>query len=263
MRIIKLTTLRQFWEEHPSSETALRLWYTRAKHTSWQKFAEVKAVYPAADKVGRLTVFNIGGNKYRLIVRIEYARQEIYIRHILTHQEYDKDKWKDDPGSDRTYEQLVATFAPRPISSDEQYRASVAQLDALLDKGELTLDEQDYLTALGMMVERYEAEREPDIELRGIALIRALMEEQALTQRDLVQPIFKTDSIASAVLHGKRRLTVEHIDKLAHYFQLPQTLFFEVSAYPSLKRERNGRQSNRGVVAVAEERAEYEVEEGE
>jgi HTH-type transcriptional regulator/antitoxin HigA len=105
----------------------------------------------------------------------------------------------------------------------------VAQIDDLIDKGDLTQDEQDYLTALGMMVERYEEEREPDMELRGIALIRALMEEQGLRQRDLVKPVFKTDSIASAVLHGKRRLTVEHIDKLAQYFQLPHALFFEPS----------------------------------
>lgn len=144
------------------------------------------------------------------------------------------------PGSNLTYEQLVAQCAPRPISSEAQYRTAVAQIDGLLDKGELTVDEQDYLTAWGMMVQRYEEEQEPAIELRGLALIRALMEEQELNQRDLVQPVFKTDSIASAVLHGKRRLTVEHIDKLAHYFQLPQTLFFEVSDYSNLQHERDG-----------------------
>ncbi len=136
-----------------------------------------------------------------------------------------------------TYEQLLDVFPPRPISSDEQYWATVAQIDELIDKGNLTPDEQDYLTTLGMMVERYEEEHEPDMELRGVALVRALMAEQGLRQRDLVQPIFKTDSIASAVLHGKRRLTVEHIDKLAHYFQLPHALFFAPSG------EQNGQAS--------------------
>lgn len=165
------------------------------------------------------------------------------------------------PGSDLTYEQLVAAFAPRPISSNEQYWASVAQIDDLLNKGELSLAEQDYLTALGMMVERYEAEHEPNIELRGVALIRALMGEQALTQRDLVQPIFKTDSIASAVLHGKRRLTVEHIDKLAHYFQLPQTLFFEISEYSILKHEKSLPQPamSNTILSIAETQAKYHI----
>lgn len=96
MHVIKLATLRQFWEQNPDSENALQLWYTRAKHASWQNFVEVRQVYPSADYVGRLTVFNISGNKYRLIVRIEYERQTIYIRHVLTHQEYDTGAWKND-----------------------------------------------------------------------------------------------------------------------------------------------------------------------
>lgn len=168
------------------------------------------------------------------------------------------------PGSNLTYKQLVAGFPPRPIHTDEQYGASVAQIDALLDKGELTLDEQDFLTALGMMVERYEEEREVDIELRGVELIRALMEEQGLRQRDLVQPIFKTDSIASAVLHGKRRLTVEHIDKLAQYFQLPHSLFFEMPEVANLRSGESLRQEEVSeevvATAVAEAQAEYRVE---
>lgn len=165
------------------------------------------------------------------------------------------------PGSNLTYEQLLAEFPPHPISTDAQYEATVAQIDALIDKGELTLDEQDYLTALGMMVERFEEKREADIELRGIALVRALMEEQGLRQRDLVQPIFKTDSIASAVLHGKRGLTVEHIDKLALYFQLPHTLFFEAPAHSnSWAGESLHQGMGEEAMAIAEAQVEYRVE---
>ncbi|MBK8903941.1 MAG: helix-turn-helix domain-containing protein [Anaerolineaceae bacterium] len=131
-----------------------------------------------------------------------------------------------------TYAQLIANFPPRPLTNDEQYLATQDRIDALLDKGNLTIDEQDYLTVLGMMVERYESEREPDFTLRGTRLIRALMEEQGLRQRDLVAPIFKTDSIASAILNGKRQLTVEHINKLAAFFDLPHAWFFEPLAEP-------------------------------
>lgn len=126
-----------------------------------------------------------------------------------------------------TYAQLIANFPPRPITNDEQYLATQERIDALLDKGNLTIDEQDYLSVLGMMVERYESEREPEFTLRGTRLIRALMEEQGLKQRDLVAPIFKTDSIASAILNGKRQLTVEHINKLSAFFDLPHAWFFE------------------------------------
>jgi HTH-type transcriptional regulator/antitoxin HigA len=127
-----------------------------------------------------------------------------------------------------TYAQLVVKFRPRPIRSDEKYWETQSHIDALLDKGMLTQDEEDYLMILGMMVEQYEEMNEPEIILQGIELIRALMEEQGLSQRDLVQPIFKTDSIVSAVLNGKRQLTVEHIDKLSAYFHLPHALFFKL-----------------------------------
>lgn len=96
MHIITRSRLRQFGKEHPDAESSLKSWYTIAKRAAWQNLTDVRQIYPHADQVGRLTIFNIGGNKYRLIVRIEYARQEVYIRHVLTHAEYDKERWKDD-----------------------------------------------------------------------------------------------------------------------------------------------------------------------
>ena len=145
-----------------------------------------------------------------------------------------------------TYAQLIANFPPRPITNDEQYWATQDRIDALLDKARLTADEQDYLSALGMMVERYESDHEPDITLRGIRLIRALMEEQGLKQRDLVAPIFKTDSIVSAVLNGKRQLTVEHINKLAAFFNLPHAWFFEPLAEVESVQANNAQESSNG-----------------
>ncbi|MCV3214424.1 type II toxin-antitoxin system HigB family toxin [Plectonema radiosum NIES-515] len=61
------------------------------------KTIEVQATYPKAEAVGSFTVFNIKGNNYRLIVDIVYEAQRIYIKYVLTHAEYDKDKWKNDP----------------------------------------------------------------------------------------------------------------------------------------------------------------------
>lgn len=65
------------------------------KSGAFQSFAELRAVFPSADLVGKLTVFNIGGNKVRLIAAIHYNRQKIYIRAVLTHAEYDGGKWKE------------------------------------------------------------------------------------------------------------------------------------------------------------------------
>lgn len=65
--------------------------------TDFASFAELKRVFGSADKVGKFTVFDIGGNKYRLIAAIHYSRKKIYIRHVLTHTEYNRNKWKESP----------------------------------------------------------------------------------------------------------------------------------------------------------------------
>jgi mRNA interferase HigB len=89
--------LRTFWERHATAETLLRAWYQVASHETWHSLNDVRQTYPSADLVERLTVFNIGGNAFRLITRVEFQRQEIYIRHVLTHAEYDKEDWNRDP----------------------------------------------------------------------------------------------------------------------------------------------------------------------
>jgi len=95
MRLITRRRLLEFTEHHPDAEVPLERWYRIVKHESFKSFADLRQVFPSADKVGQLTIFNIGGNKYRLISAIHYNRQIIYIRHILTHKEYDKGTWKD------------------------------------------------------------------------------------------------------------------------------------------------------------------------
>jgi len=65
------------------------------KAGTFLSFAELRATFPSADQVGKLTVFNIGGNTTRLIAAIHYNRQKVYIRAVLTHEEYDEGKWKE------------------------------------------------------------------------------------------------------------------------------------------------------------------------
>ena len=65
------------------------------KHTEFSSFTELRQTFPSADEVGKLTVFNIGGNKARLNGAIHYNRSRVYIRHVLTHKEYDRGIWKE------------------------------------------------------------------------------------------------------------------------------------------------------------------------
>ena len=64
------------------------------RKSGFASFAQLRGAFPHADQVGKFTVFNIGGNKVRLIAAVHYNRNKIYIRHVLTHQEYDAGKWK-------------------------------------------------------------------------------------------------------------------------------------------------------------------------
>jgi mRNA interferase HigB len=98
--VISLKRLREFWERHPDAEVPLRAWYRIALGAEWESLRDVRATYPHADGVETesgevLTVFNIGGNKYRLVTRIRYDYQLVNIRTVLTHAEYDKGKWKE------------------------------------------------------------------------------------------------------------------------------------------------------------------------
>ena len=100
MRVISLKPLRDFWERYPDAEAPLRLWYKTAIYAEWNGLQDVRSDYPHADGVrvsgdDILTVFNIGGNKYRLIARIRYDYQLVNVRCVLTHAEYDEGKWKD------------------------------------------------------------------------------------------------------------------------------------------------------------------------
>ena len=94
MHIITRKRLLEFSEEHENTSTALDTWYRIVKNTEISNFSELRAIFPSADKVGNLTAFNISGNKIRLITAVHYNTQNLYIRHVLTHKEYDKEKWK-------------------------------------------------------------------------------------------------------------------------------------------------------------------------
>ncbi|MFO0789807.1 MAG: type II toxin-antitoxin system HigB family toxin [Pirellulales bacterium] len=94
MHVISQKALRSFWSAHPESEQSLRRWHTIVQSTDFVNFATLRKTFPTADVVGSLTVFNIGGNKFRLVTSIHYNRRKIYIRHVLTHSEYDRGDWK-------------------------------------------------------------------------------------------------------------------------------------------------------------------------
>lgn len=126
------------------------------------------------------------------------------------------------------YIELLQAFPPRPIKSEEDLEKTQAVVDSLLDKERLSQDEKDYLSLLGTLIYEYEEKQDIIPDIYGIDLLKVLIAELNLRQKDLV-PIFKTESIVSDVLNGKRKLTLEHIQKLADFFHVSPTVFFPVN----------------------------------
>jgi mRNA interferase HigB len=91
MRVISRKALKMFWSKHPQVEEPLKAWFAEAENALWNKQQDIKNHYRSADflKDNRV-IFNISGNKYRLIVQVNYSFKIVYIRFIGTHQEYDK-----------------------------------------------------------------------------------------------------------------------------------------------------------------------------
>lgn len=91
MHVISRRRLKEFWEKFADSEVPLRAWYRLIRSRRYASTHELKTDFGAADFLGRgMTVFNIGGNKYRLVVTMRYDLGRVYIRHIVTHTEYDR-----------------------------------------------------------------------------------------------------------------------------------------------------------------------------
>ena len=79
--------------KHPETVRILALWYKTVKKAAWRGLNEVRKDYPSADQVGNVLIFNVLGGNYRLIVRVTYPGQRIYIKALLTHREYDRKEW--------------------------------------------------------------------------------------------------------------------------------------------------------------------------
>lgn len=91
MRIIAKSTIRQYWQKHPDSESALKAWFEDTRRANWRNPNDIKNIYRSASILpNNRVVFNIKGNNYRLIVQIRYDLGIVFIRFIGTHAEYDK-----------------------------------------------------------------------------------------------------------------------------------------------------------------------------
>lgn len=96
MHIISRKRLKEFWQRHLDAKEPLDTWYRMTKRAVWGNLAETRRMFPHADPYKECTIFNISGNKYRLITKIYYEDRTVLIRFVFAHSEYDHEEWKDD-----------------------------------------------------------------------------------------------------------------------------------------------------------------------
>ena len=91
MRIIAISTLRDYWEKHPETRQPLSEWYVKVERARWESFNDMKRDFGSVDYVGNQRyVFNIKGNNHRLVVAVKFTPKLVYIRFVGTHEEYEK-----------------------------------------------------------------------------------------------------------------------------------------------------------------------------
>ena len=95
--MISLRSLREFWSHHADAEMRLRAWHKTVSRGTWASLAEIRATFGRATAVHEdVTIFDVGGDKYRIIAGVDYEKQVVYVKHVLTHADYDREAWKKD-----------------------------------------------------------------------------------------------------------------------------------------------------------------------
>jgi antitoxin component HigA of HigAB toxin-antitoxin module len=133
-----------------------------------------------------------------------------------------------DPATEAEYLALVRAFPLVSIRDDGHLTEALEVIDRLVEQAPRSAAEEVYLGALTDLVGTYEDTHVAILPTRGVEAVRYLMDENELSQADLV-PIFGTASVVSEVLAGKRRLSLTHIRRLSERFGLPADVFFEVA----------------------------------
>ena len=94
MRVISKRPIREFWECHPESKPALEEWFHKVSQFTVTSFSDLRKIFNSADYDDGYTLFDVGGNKYRIATVIHYDKQRLYVRQVMTHAEYDRNNWR-------------------------------------------------------------------------------------------------------------------------------------------------------------------------
>lgn len=229
MHVISRKRLVEFGWQHPDAVSPLDHWYRIVKAARFSSPVSLKEVFAAASVLDdRIVIFNVGGNKYRLVASVQYATEtsagRVFIRHVFTHPEYDawSAAWRrarfrvlEVSMSRITTSTRLSSAVRRPLRTESEYDAAVAELDELLDHDPRPgTPEHDRLDLLAVLVAAYDDDHYP---MGGTctpqSVVDFLLDQHGETRADLV-PVFGSRSRISEFFSGKRRLSIGQVQAL-------------------------------------------------
>lgn len=226
MRIISRRALREFGQTHADARGPLDAWYRIVKGREYGSPHELRQDFPSASFLGgRRTIFNIGGDKYRLVVDMRYDLGRVYVREVLTHEEYDR---RSIDGTLREREEgwivskgLLDFSKPHVLRSEAEYDAAIAEIERLLDEEvEPGREGYDRLEFLSVLVEHYEDERYPMGTVTPQQAVSFMLEQKGLVRSDL-DAVMGGKSRVSEFLSGKRDLSRSQVEGLRRLLGIP------------------------------------------
>ncbi|HEX4600643.1 MAG TPA: type II toxin-antitoxin system HigB family toxin [Gemmatimonadales bacterium] len=251
MHVITRKRLIKFAQRHADAGAPLHTWYRALKAERFTSPETLRAVFPTARFLGQgLTIFNMAGNKYRLVATVRYATAtnlgRVWIREIFTHTEYDR--WSDErrrgpypvaePSQLRFAQrerdvmaermQRLDLSTPHVLRTEQEYDAAVAEIDALLDQDAAPeTPEGDRLELLTLLVQAYDEEHYPlGDTVTPQAVVDFLLEQQGMS-RAALSPILGGRSRVSEFFAGKRRLSISQIQGLRQLLHVSADLLLE------------------------------------
>jgi len=222
MRIIAVGTLKKFWSSpgRRDAEVPLRAWVTIVKAADWTRPNDVRKMFGSADLLSNgCVVFNIGGNKYRLVAAVHYRGKRSYVRFIGTHEKLTR-------STPTRFEGIGMEV--RPIRTKADYRRALKEVERLWD-AEPGTPQVDRIDVLMTLIEAYEGKHFPILPPDPIAAIEFMLEQKGLTRRDL-EPAIGSRGRVSEVLNKKRPLTLPMVRALSDLLDIPMSVLAQ--AYP-------------------------------
>jgi HTH-type transcriptional regulator/antitoxin HigA len=202
-----MPAILDFSARHRDALAPLLNWYRITKRAGWGSLAEVRKDFAHADIVGRRTVFNIHGNSYRLIARINYRTKRTTIEI-----------------KDSVYAKLLVKSLPRPIRTRAEHHRLTEMLLQFDERDDLSPEEEALAEVLSLLIEDYEEKNYPLPQVSPNESLNALMEERGLKHKD-VWPVLGNKGAATEILSGRRSISKAQAKRLAEFFHVPIDLF--------------------------------------